>query len=79
MVWDSLTESRDGFVLQWKKPALFRAGYMWWGSVLMSIVGSLASLSALIKDCQIMDCLAFWGQMSSVPNSGSPIATHKFT
>ena len=64
VVWDSLTETQDGFALQWKEPALIRGGHMWWHRLLEKVSGSLASLLALIKDYQIMDCMAFWGQMS---------------
>ena len=62
--WDSLAETQDGFALQWKEPALIRGGHMWRSRLLEKVSGSLASLLALIKDYQIMDCMAFWGQMS---------------
>ena len=59
--WDSLIETHDGFALEWKQPALIRAGHTWWSRLLDKVSGSLGSLLALIKDYQIMDCKACWG------------------
>ena len=62
--WDSLTETQDGFALQWKQPVLFRGGHTWWSRLLEKVGGSLGSFIALIKDDRIIDCTAFGGQMS---------------